>query len=136
MPGPGSTLTLPPRLLTAVLPRFPAEADGRKDQVRIALNDYVFVPTFVGQGTDLSYTKYQLRSLVYHLGHSPHTGHYRSGLFEPSTEEALNTSLYSRAHVTDDDTEATRATPDTYSDIECNCYLLFLTRVEPMQLPE
>ena len=129
-------LTHPPLLLTAVLPRFPAEAEGRKDQVRITLNDSVFVPTFVGPGTDLRHTKYQLRSLVYHLGNSPQTGHYRSSLFEPSSEEALNTSLYSRAHITDDGTEATRATPATYSDVECNCYLLFLTREEPMLLPD
>ena len=106
--------------------------------LRFHVNQF-YVPRFTS-GIETDQTAYDLHSAVYHLGNTPHSGHYKalgrlgasvvpSDQHGPSGNQggsagADETALY----CVDDDTEATRVSPLDVHEIQQNWYLAFFLR--------
>ena len=103
-----------PTWLAVQLCRF--DEEGRKVQHRLAMHPYVYVPEFVGPGLPCTSRRYILTAVVYHLGQSKTSGHYRAALF---TDGVLS-------HVTDDGTVASEVTADDHEVVSRNAYVRFL----------
>ncbi|CAE7726893.1 unnamed protein product [Symbiodinium necroappetens] len=75
----------------------------------------LFLPVL---GTGVTFSRYQLRSCVVHLGDSTDSGHYRSALYD-----AHNSVFF----YTNDGQSAVKATKAQQREISTNTYLLFYT---------
>ena len=64
-------------LIVLQLPRF---VDGRKVLDHIQLHEKVFLPQFEADSIQVQRIPYRLTSFIIHLGHTPHSGHYRTAI--------------------------------------------------------
>ena len=96
------------------------DAAGHKVQHRISLHPHVYVPEFVGPGYLSTSRKYEITAVMYHLGNSKDSGHYRAALFS-------NGEL---RHVTDDGIAATEATEQDRDTVSRNAYVCFLRQMQ------
>ena len=93
-------------------------ADGQKTFHPLSLHPTVYIPRFVGRGTRSTSSRFLLVAIVYHLGATKLSGHYRTALL---TDGSLR-------HVTDDNIVPQPVTNADISDISRNAYLCFLKR--------
>ena len=108
-------LTAPPCLVLQI-GRFSRQG-VHKDPHPIAHSPTCSVPIF-SLGTGVTFSRYQLRSCVVHLGDSTDSGHYRSALYD-----AHNSVFF----YTNDGQSAVKATKAQQREISTNTYLLFYT---------
>ncbi|CAE7823718.1 unnamed protein product [Symbiodinium sp. CCMP2592] len=107
----------PPECLVLQLSRYGPRG---KLHTHISLDDGVVqFPCFVASTNHVCHVAYQLQAAAIHLGSTPHEGHYRAALFDEG-----NKLWYA-----DDGKHATLANAKTKSEIQSNCYVLYLTRV-------
>ena len=82
-------------------------ADGQKTFHPLSLHPTVYIPRFVGRGTRSTSSRFLLVAIVYHLGATKLSGHYRTALL---TDGSLR-------HVTDDNIVPQPVTNADISDI-------------------
>ena len=70
-------LSSPSELIILQLPRF---LDGRKVLDHIQLQEEVLLPQFEADSIQVQQVPYRLTSFIIHLGHTPHSGHYRTAI--------------------------------------------------------
>ena len=98
------------------------------NECRIQAGELVDVPVF-SSGLRLTSASYCVRAVLYHLGSTPYSGHYRTALC------VATTSMGSRRwdfHVTDDGIPTKLATGSDVREIQANCYLCFLSKNGPV----
>ena len=105
-----------PELAVLQVCRF--RPDGTKDFTPIKLSEAVYIPFYTGSGLNTSSARYTITAVVYHLGQSPLSGHYRSALI------AQGRICYH----TDDNVAAEVHTAELASRVEQNPYLYFLRK--------
>ena len=64
-------------LIILQLPRF---VDGRKVHDSMPLQEEVHLPQFEADGIQVHPVRYHLVSFIAHIGHTPHSGHYRTAV--------------------------------------------------------
>ncbi|CAE7292983.1 unnamed protein product [Symbiodinium microadriaticum] len=69
-----------PAIAVLQICRFSPE--GGKDFTPVQLSTSVYLPIFTGSGLHTTSVRYSVAAVVYHLGHHPQSGHYRSALVE------------------------------------------------------
>ena len=94
------------------------DSQGNKVRSQIVISPAVYLPVFTGADEQTASTRYETCAVVYHLGETSQSGHYRTGLYS-------NGSL---AHVTDDNLPAQLASAQDQAVIQDNAYLVFLKR--------
>ena len=108
---------LNPTILPVQLNRF--GPDGQKDQHPIILNPVVYVPRFVDNALATTSDKYSLASVVFHIGPSKHSGHYRAALF------GANGFM---THLTEDGVSAIPSQRDDLQVVRQNACVCFLVK--------
>ena len=117
MPGQAAThaVALPELALLQVC-RF--RPDGTKDFTPIKQSEAVYIPFYTGSGLNTSSARYTITAVVYHLGQSPLSGHYRSALIAQGR----------MCYHTDDNVAAEVHTAELASQVEQNSFLYFLRK--------
>ena len=98
------------------------------NEYRVQDGELVDVPVF-SRGLRLTSASYCVRAVLYRLGSTPYSGHYRTAL------NVATTSMASRRwdfHVTDDGMPTKLATKSDIREIQANCYLCFLSKDGPV----
>ena len=131
----------PPVILSLQILRFRVNQSGEvsKQTDSVPLVHRIYVPRFTS-GIETDHTAYDLHSAVFHLGNTPHSGHYKAmGRMETSvvpidqngptgnqtgSAGADDTALY----CIDDDAEAARVSSSDVHEIQRNWYLAFFLR--------
>ena len=131
----------PPVILSIQILRFRVHQSGEVNKLMdsVPLVHRIYVPRFT-LGIETDQTAYELHSAVYHLGNTPHSGHYKAlgrmgEAVVPNDQNgptgnqrgsggADNTALY----CIDDDTQAARVSFSDVHEIQCNWYLAFFLR--------
>ena len=107
--------------LPAVLPlqicRF--ANDGRKLRFRVNLSKRVYVPYFTGSDISTSSHPYQVVAIVYHIGQSRTSGHYRAALLKEGDIR----------FVTDDHQLPQEPSEVQSAEVLDNSYIFFLQRL-------
>ena len=136
-----SGLIAPPDVLSIQLMRFRVSRGGEIQKLEhyTALPARLQVPQFV-DGLDTQPVAYALQSVVYHIGDTPHSGHYKTmgvaaPLGEPTCEytDGLQKALQRAAEhpalfVQNDESSAVRAKPSDISEVMRTWYLAFFIR--------
>ena len=81
-------------------------------------SEAVYIPFFTGQSLATSSARYRVSAVIYHLGPTLLSGHYRSALCQAGSIQL----------VTDDGTPARQATVRDVQQIQSNVYLFFLRK--------
>ena len=131
----------PPVILSIQLLRFRVNQSGEVNKLShsVPLVHRIYVPRFT-LGIETDQTAYELHSAVYHLGSTPHSGHYKAlgrmgEAVVPNDQNgptghqrgsggADNTALY----CIDDDAQAALVSFSDVHEIQCNWYLAFFLR--------
>ena len=131
----------PPVILSIQILRFRVNQSGEVNKLldSVPLVHRIYVPRFT-LGIETDQTAYELHSAVYHLGNTPHSGHYKAlgrmgEAVAPNDQNgptgnqrgsggADNTALY----CIDDDAQAARVSFSDVHEIQCNWYLAFFLR--------
>ena len=109
-------LTSDPSVLCVQICRF--DSQGSKLRFPVSFSAAVYIPVFAGDTLVTRSTRYLLHSVVYHLGESKHSGHYRCGFL---TQGRLS-------HTTDDNRIARPASESDVREVSENAYLIFVHR--------
>ena len=107
-----------PAIAVLQICRFSPE--GGKDFTPVQLSTSVYLPIFTGSGLHTTSVRYSVAAVVYHLGHHPQSGHYRSALVEQGR----------LCYHTDDNVAAEAHSPELTDQVEQNSYLYFLRKSE------
>ena len=131
----------PPVILSIQILRFRVNQPGEVNKLldSVPLVHRIYVPRFT-LGIETDQTAYELHSAVYHLGNTPHSGHYKAlgrmgEAVVPNDQNgptgnqrgsggADNTALY----CIDDDAQAARVSFSDVHEIQRNWYLAFFLR--------
>ena len=105
-----------PELVILQICRF--SPSGNKDFTRVKLSDSVYLPVFTGPGLNTSSVRYSVTAIIYHLGLTPQSGHYRTALVERGR----------LCYHTDDNEATTVHQPEHTDRVEQNSYLYFLRK--------
>ena len=130
----GSAPISAPDLLMLQIGRFTMRA-GHYSKVRdpMLFSWEVSIPIFV-RGLQVTQTKYEVIALLFHLGDSPYSGHYRAMLRRDARVQsnALLTpeQLSMQALVTDDGKPAVRPSLSVIHHVRCNSYLILCLRAD------
>ena len=90
----------------------------------IEAGELIYMPIF-SEGLSLTYVKYRLTSVVYHLGESPHSDHYKTAL--SVAQPAAGGQMQWKFTIMDDGQPPSVASPQDILDIKCNSYICFLS---------
>ena len=132
----------PPVILSIQLLRFRVNQSGEVNKLSdsVPLVHRIYVPRFT-LGIETDQTAYELHSAVYHLGSTPHSGHYKAlgrmgeavvpndqngpTGYQRGSGGADNTALF---YCIDDDAQAALVSLSDVHEIQCNWYLAFFLR--------
>ena len=97
-----------------------------KDTVMCAIEagELIYMPIF-SEGLGLTYVKYRLASVVYHLGESPHSGHYKTAL--SVAQPATGGQMQWQFTIMDDGRPPSVANPQDILEVQCNSYICFFS---------
>ena len=109
-------LVTAPEVLVAQVGRF--GDDGCKLQFRIQSSRTVYIPSFTGSGLHTTSHAYTVEAIVFHLGPSRDSGHYRTALLQQG-------NLY---RLTDDGSLPAAVQDTDVAVVEHNAYLYFLRK--------
>lgn len=106
----------PAKILVLQACRFQYDAEGHVTKLRYDINPcrVINVPCFVDNTVECRHVKYQLNSVVLHLGEAPTTGHYQLMCYEGE-----------RIYLMDDDLPARRVSASTALSKSTDFYLFF-----------
>ena len=78
------------------------------------------LPVFIGPTSDISTTKYRVACIIYHIGGTIQSGHYRTAVLQNG----------SMTHASDDNRTPVPLTFNQRAQVLSNSYLFFLHRIE------
>ena len=115
-----SSVDCAPELLYVQLARY--DSSGNKLLHPVLLQPYQHIQFPCVQHGAVAPTTYQLQALIFHVGETIHSGHYRGAI----------SALIRGAPcfgVTDDGKKTARAKTQELDQLSCGCYLLFFSRL-------